>query len=111
MLARTQWGRKIKMSEKYSVDYRRVRDLPPTINEYEEIERVSLEHAQKKVPDRAHAYPIRFVGVVPANSVFALKGWMSNQNCVDARYVNNLLITEIEGVMCHVWAVVEPELA
>lgn len=98
------------MSEKYSVDYRRVRDLLPKIENYEEIERISLDHAQKKVPDRPHAYPIRFVGVVPINSIFALKGWMSNQNCVDERYTNNLLITEIEGVMCHVWAVVEPEL-
>lgn len=96
------------MPETYNVDFRHVRDFSPIIPGYEEIETVSLTHCQSKIPDRPHT-PIRFVGVVPRNSIFARKGFKWMPNCVNDKYINNIFATEIEGIFCQAWAVVEPE--
>jgi len=101
----------------YSVDYRHVRDALPTLPNYSTIEATSLDHCQKGVPQRPHI-PIRFVGVVPRGSKYAVaKGTIMEDgrraivlpNCVNSLYMNCLFFSVIEGIESNVWSVIEPE--
>lgn len=72
------------------------------------MEEVALEHCQNKIPNRPHI-PIRFIGVVPRDSKYAKPGFTWIPNCVNEKYINNLFSTEIDGVLCQAWSIVEPE--
>ncbi len=96
------------MTENLCADYRHYRDKLPKLSGYEEIENTTFHHAQGQAYGRPHKLPLRFVGVVPRDSIFAEHGKM-NHNCVDDEYTNNLKIMELAGSLCIVWAVIEPE--